>query len=148
MKRAASILAIVLIVAAYVWGFWPQYRKAQAARAQLAAVSAALSHAQEQVRLCRLQNDLQAVIRQTAEKNYGTASQLSSGFFSAVVAELPRQSDPNVDAALQSVLQQRDAVTAALAKGDPNSLSLLQPLEDNMTKIVAQSLGGSGSQQG
>ncbi len=142
MKRAAMILAIVLIVAAYLFGFWPQYQQARAARAQLAAVASELNHAQGQVRLCRLENDLLAVIRQTSDKNYGTASKLSSAFFSAIVTELPRESDPNVDAALQTVLRQRDAVTAALAQGDANSLSLLQPLEADMAKIVTQSLGG------
>jgi type II secretory pathway pseudopilin PulG len=138
MKRAGIIIGIVLIGIAYVLGFWPQYQKVQKSRQQLEMVNIQLAGLQAQVGLYRLQHDLLAVTRQTNQKNYGQASALSTKFFDAVRDELPRQIDPKVKTALQSILQQRDAVTSALAKGDPGAPGLLQPLEDTMFQVLSE----------
>jgi type II secretory pathway pseudopilin PulG len=148
MKRAVVIIGIVLIAAAYVFGFWPQYQKAQRAEKQLEAVTSELASARAQVRLCRLQQDLLEMVRETNQKNYGLASTLSSKFFNSVGDELPRQTDPKVTTALQSILQQRDPVTAALAKGDPSVMGLLQPMEKTMFQAVDESLGTTGNTAG
>lgn len=148
MKRAVVIIGIVLIAAAYLFGFWPQYQKAQRAEKQLEAVTSALASARAQVRLCRLQQNLLGMVSQTSQKNYGLASTLSSKFFNAVRDELPRQTDPKVTMALQSILRQRDPVTSALAKGDPSAVGLLQPMEKTMFQAVDESLGTTGNAAG
>jgi site-specific recombinase len=145
MKRAGIIIGIVLIGIAYVLGFWPQYQKAQESRRQVQQMTAELVGAQAQVRLYQLQNSLIAVVRQANQKNYGQASTLSTKFFDEARAEAERQSDPKVKAALQSILQQRDAVTAALAKGDPSALGLLEPLDTTMFQIVNEMPGSSAT---
>ncbi|MDE3135238.1 MAG: hypothetical protein KGL59_01575 [Acidobacteriota bacterium] len=136
MKRAGIISGIVLIGIAYVLGFWPQYQKAQESRRQVEQMTADLSGAQAQVRLYQLQNSLIAVVRQTNQKNYGQASTLSTKFFDDARTEEQRQADPKIKAALASILQQRDAVIGALAKGDPGALGLLEPLDSTMFQIV------------
>jgi hypothetical protein len=141
MKRAGIIIGIVLIGIAYVLGFWPQYQKARESRRQLEQMTAEFTGLQAQLRLYQLQNSLIAVVRQTSQKNYGEASTLSSKFFDEARAEAQRQTDPTVKAALESILRQRDAVTAALAKGDPSSLGLLEPLEATMFHIVNELAG-------
>jgi type II secretory pathway pseudopilin PulG len=143
MKRAGIILGIILIGVAYVLGFWPQYQKARASQRQVAEMSAELASSQAQVGLYRLQNSLIAVVRQTGQKNYGEASTLSTKFFDDARSEVQRQSDPKVKAGLESILQQRDAVTAALAKGDPSALGLLAPLETTMFQIVYETAGSA-----
>jgi type II secretory pathway pseudopilin PulG len=145
MKRAGIIIGIVLIGIAYVLGFWPQYEKAQKARQQLEQANTELAGAQARNGLYRLQHELLAVVRQTNQKNYGQASTLSTAFFDSVRAELPRQADPKVKTALESILQQRDAVTSALAKGDPSALGLLQQLEDTMFQVVGETMGTTAS---
>jgi len=142
MKRAGVIIGIVLILIAYVFGYWPQHKAAQQAQEQLKIVSARLDEAQSQMYLCRLHIHLLAVIRQTEQKNFGTASTLASSFFDEVRDHVAGTKDASVKSALQSILQQRDAVTAALAKGDPASLSLLQPLENTMFSLVDKVYGG------
>lgn len=148
MKRAAIIIGIVLIVAAYLFGFWPQHQKAQRTEKQLEAVTTSLASARAQVRLCRLQQELLGMVNETNQKNYGLASTLSSKFFNAVRDELPRQTDPKVTMALQSILRQRDPVTSALAKGDPSALGLIQPMEKTMFQAVDESLGTNGNLSG
>lgn len=138
MKRAGIIIGIILIGVAYVLGFWPQYQKAQASQRQVAEMSAELTAAQSRVRLYQLQNSLIAVVRQTSQKNYGEASKLSTKFFDDARIEVQRQTNPKVKTALESILQQRDAVTAALAKGDPSALGLLEPLATTMFQAVNQ----------
>lgn len=145
MKRAGIIVGVLLIGAAYVFGFWPQYQKARQAQQQLAAVTAELDQAQAEVRLCGLQDHLLALIGKTSAKDYGQASALSTQFFDGVRDEAARRTDPQVKAALESILGQRDVVTSALAKGDPSALGLLNGLEGTMFKLVDQSFGGTGA---
>lgn len=148
MKRAVIIIGIVLIGVAYFFGFWPQYQKVQSAESQMQILSKEFSQAKERVALYRLQHELLAVIRQTDQKNYGQASALSTAFFDSVRDELPRQTDPKAKSALQSILQQRDAVTSALAKGDPGAIGLLQPIETTMFQTIDQSIKGAGADTG
>lgn len=146
MKRAGIILivGVLLIGAAYVAGFWPQYQKARQAQRQLAGVSDELNQAQSTLRLCRLQNLLQTLIGKVSSNDYGQASPLSTEFFNQVREEASRRSDPQVKAALESILQQRDTVTADLAKGDPASVSLLNQLEGTVFSLVDNALQETG----
>lgn len=145
MKRAVIITGIILIGIAYVLGFWPQYQKLQLSRQQLDQANAELVGAQVRNGLYRLQHELLAVIRQTNQKNYGQASTLSTKFFDSVRDELPRQADPKVKKALESILGQRDAVTSALAKGDPGAISLLEPIETTMFQTISETMTASAS---
>ena len=145
MKRAVIITGVILIGVAYVLGFWPQYQKVQMTRQQLEQANGELAGSQARNGLYRLQHELLAVIRQSNQKNYGQASALSTKFFDSVRDELPRQSDPKVKTALQSILQQRDAVTSALAKGDPGALSLLEPIETTMFQTISKTMGTGSS---
>jgi type II secretory pathway pseudopilin PulG len=146
MKRAGIILivGILLIGAAYVAGFWPQYQKARQAQRQLAGVTDELNQAQSKLRLCRLQNRLLALIGKASSNNFGQASPLSTEFFNQVREEASRRSEPQIKAALESILQQRDVVTADLAKGDPASVSVLNRLEGTMFTLVDNALKETG----
>lgn len=145
MKRAGIVIGIILILGAYVFGYWPAHEAEQETRQQLKMVSDRLNDAQAKLGLCRLQIHLLAVVRQTEQKNYGNASSLSTSFFNEVSRQASATTDPDVQATLQSILKARDGVTASLAKADPDSMNLLQPLEDTLFTLVDQTLGGSHS---
>lgn len=148
MKRAGIIIGIILIGAAYVLGFWPQYQKRKSSQRQLELANVQVANLQSRIQLYQLQHDLLGVIRQTEQKNYGQASALSTKFFDAIRIDLPRQTQPKVKTALQSILQQRDAVTSALAKADPSALGLLQPLENKMFQVLSEPAGPGSAETG
>lgn len=142
MKRAAIIIGIVLIGIAYLLGFWQEYQKLQRSQNRLRIVTTQLSNAEAQTSLYRLQHELLAVVRETNQKNYGQASTSATKFFDSLRDDLPQQTDPKVKKVLQSMLQQRDAVIAALAKGDPSALGLLQPMETTMFQTIDNLMAG------
>jgi len=125
--RAFLVVLIGLVVAgAYFLGHWPERQLRTAVESELKTANAQLADAQAQVRLCGLQNRLMTLIEKTAEKNYGDAQKLSTEFFDEVRKENARTEKANVQAALGTLLELRDPVTAALTKGDPAALELLQ----------------------
>ena len=144
MRRVVVIIGLLLIVAAYVFGFWPQYQDAQQARMEMQSVTQQLNQAQAKLGLCALQQRLLAVIQQASAKNYGDAATLSTQFFNQASEESQRQIDPNVKAKLASILKQRDTVTSDLAKADPASLTVLQGIGSTMFTLVDQALKGTG----
>ena len=139
MKRLGWILFLLLLAAAYVAGYWPQHRKFREAQDNSNAVSARLTDAESRLRLCKLQNDLIALVRKTAEKNYGEAQAFSTKFFDQVLAEARQTENQKWKSSLESILQSRDAVTAALAKGDSSARDLLLPLEKTLHELVEAS---------
>ncbi len=136
MKRLGWILFLLLLAVAYLAGYWPQHRNFREAQDKFNAVSARLADAESRIRLCKLQNDLIALVRKTAEKNYGEAQAVSTKFFDKVVAEARQTEDQKLKSSLESILQSRDAVTAALAKGDSSARDLLLPLEKALHDLV------------
>jgi hypothetical protein len=136
MKRLGWILFLLLLAVAYVAGYWPQHRKFRESEDKLNAASARLADAESRIRLCKLQNHLIGLVRKTADKNYGEAQALSTKFFDEVLAEARQTANQQSKSSLESILQQRDAVTAALAKGDSSSRDLLLPLEKTMHELV------------
>lgn len=148
MKRLGWIVLVVLLSAAYVAGYWYQFQRSREAQenltADLKAASLQLAGAESRIRLCKLQNDLIALAYKTADKNYGDALSVSSRFFDQVLAEATRTENQKWKSSLESILQKRDAVTAALAKGEPSALELLLPMEKTLHQLVEA--GGSETQ--
>lgn len=144
MKRAVVIIGLLLIVAAYVFGFWPQYQDARQARAELQSVTRQLNQAQANLGLCALQQRLLALLQQASAKNYGEAATLSTQFFNQVNKEAQSQTDPTVKGKLSSILKQRDVVTSDLAKADPASVNVLNGIEGTLFALIDQALRGSG----
>jgi hypothetical protein len=143
-----GIIVIVLMILAFLGGYWPQHSKLEEAEGRLAVSSAQLSNAESTVRLCQLQDQLLTLVQESANKNYGDAATLSTKFFNDLRAELMRTIQPDVKSALQSVLDQRDAITAGLAKGDPMVHDLLVQLLATFRQTLEKSnFNAAGSAQ-
>ena len=122
------ILWGVLLAAGFLIGFIPQFR----ARIQLETKLAQANSEFEAARLSSRQNALRDSISlaylEATRKNYGTAAEHASSFFNQV-RDLSTQPDAeSLRQALQSWLESRDALTAALARGDASAIDLLQEL--------------------
>lgn len=112
---------LVLLAIAFGGGFWWEHQRTASVQEKLDAASAQLAQASSSLSLYRLQDQLLTLVGDTASKNYGDAASVSTSFFDNVNDELSRAGQSAVKSALQSILAQRDQVTAQLAKGDPAS---------------------------
>jgi hypothetical protein len=119
----------VLVVGAFVAGYWPQAERRAEVEAELAAAQAEVAAAEVDAALGRLLVRLRFVSDAVSARNYGQAQQLSSVFFEAVRAEALRAPTAETQAVLEDLLQRRDAVTAALAQADPAVLDTIHDLE-------------------
>ena len=128
MNRILRIAAIALLVvaAAYVAGYWPERSRRAAAESELAAVRGQLDEAEARVRAAALLGSLLYVTEAVSAQNYGQAQELASRFFDAVGAEAGRTPLENVRPVLQRVVQLRDGIIAALARADPSALEPLR----------------------
>ena len=125
-QRVVSDQVIAAIVAAYVAGYWPEHRRRTALDSDVIALSARLADAEARVRVGQLLGDLLDVTETVAALNYGQAQQLSSKFFDSVGAEAARTPAGTLKSTLEAVLQNRDQVTSALARGDQQALEPLR----------------------
>ena len=114
-------IVLVLMALSFGGGFWWEHGRAESARSKLNVANAQLAKANDDVRLCRLQDDLLTLVEDTGNKNYGDAATASTQFFNQLSAEIAQTNLPAVKSAMQSILGQRDQVTAEIAKADPAS---------------------------
>ena len=80
-RKASFLIAAVLLLAAYLGGFVPQYLKNREATAQLQQTQAQLAEAQAQLRLAVLQNNLGLILVEVEQNNFRAAKERSTKFF-------------------------------------------------------------------
>ena len=132
MKKLLLILGMVLLVAAYVGGYWPQRQKLQEAQKNNAQAAQQLTSAQAVVHITRLENDLVALVDQTQSQNYGEAQKLSSHFFDDLRAELDRSPNAPYRSTLETIFARRDAVTSGLTRADAATIG---PLRQSLNEV-------------
>lgn len=118
--RNKFLLVAVLVVAAFLAGFLPQYVSAQRAAGQL-------RQARQENAYAELRDLAALAFVQASQKNYGLAAGTASRFFNRT-REAANQMPSGERAALQALLAPRDRITAELAKGDAAALGDLQDL--------------------
>jgi hypothetical protein len=138
MRRLGFILLAALLVVVYVIGYWPQHSQLQKTESKLQSVSSQLADAQARLQIYSLSDRLVRLIDKVEEKNFGDAQKFSSEFFDQVRAEMTQTNDEHRKSVLQSILNERDAVTAGLTNGASattevlhQSLRELRPLVDS-----------------
>jgi hypothetical protein len=138
--KTRLIVGGVLIVAAFLLGFVPQYRKGRALDNQLSVVRQQLNSEREKSQMDELGLLCGHVYLETNLKNYGLASQYSTKFFDEIQTMISQAPDSNRQSFLQEALAQRDAVTGGLAQGDPGTLSAVQ---DMFKRVLEAAENGS-----
>jgi hypothetical protein len=127
-RKLCLIVGAVLVVAAFLLGFVPQYLKSRDRDSQLSAVRQQLDSEREKSQMDELALLSGHVYLEADIKNYGLASQYSSKLFDQARAMMSQARGSNRQAFLQEMLAQRDSVTGGLAKGDPSTVSAVRNL--------------------
>jgi len=119
MKKA--LFFILLLVAAYLVGYWPQ----RGLKDDLAAAKSVTQSS-------RLQNQLMDILDQVQSQNYGTAQQIAGQFFNDLRNQINDPAYAPYRQSLQAILDRRDAVVSALAKADG---SIAAPLRQDLAQV-------------
>ena len=119
MKKA--LLFILLLVAAYLIGYWPQR-----------GLKDDLASAKSITQSSRLQNELMDILDQVQSQNYGTAQQIAGQFFNDLHNQIDDPAYAPYRQNLQAILNSRDAVISALAKADG---SIAGPLRQDLAQV-------------
>jgi len=139
------VLAVVLVAAAYVAGFWPQRGRVNALSAENAALQQRAEAAEGRVRAGTLLGELLTFKEVVQDMNYGQARALSSPFFEHVAAEAARTPDAGMKQALTSIVAQRDAMTVALTQGDAKALGHLREAERRLRLALGYPAPAAGA---
>lgn len=137
MKRLLLGMVIVLLASAYLAGYWPENQRRVAIEGELVVVRAELDEARARVRVATLIGDLLYISDAVAALNFTEAQTLSTAFFDAVRAAAASLPVADARSALEEILQQRDATTAAIARGDQGVLELLRRMQLDLRRALA-----------
>lgn len=141
--KAAGIVGAAALLLGYLGGLLPERGRridaetlAASHQAELAATRQELASVEGRIRVGVLLGRALMLKDLAAGSDYGRAQQVSSEFFDAIRSEAAATDDQARRAVLMSVLSQRDAVTAALAKADPAVVSTLTGVERELRRAL------------
>jgi hypothetical protein len=122
------IAAFVVITAAFLAGFVPQFLEKRRVTAELQDVRTRLSTAQKQMAIDEVRNLAGLILLHASHHNYGTAREYSTQYFNKL-RELADQSESaTLKSSASELLQSRDSITSGLAQGTSSVVSELQVL--------------------
>jgi len=122
------ILWLALLIAGFLIGAVPQFRSRMELEAKLAEADSRYQASVAGSRLCALRDSISLAYLEATRKNFGTAGEHAGRFFDQVRELAGRTDAPELSRALQSCLESRNAVTAALTSADTAAVDLLQEL--------------------
>ena len=122
------ILWLALLIAGFLIGSVPQFRGRLELETKLAEADSRYQASLAGSRLCALRDSISLAYLEASRKNYGTAGEHAGRFFNQVRELAGQTNAPELSQALQSWLESRNAVTAALANADASAVDLLQEL--------------------
>jgi hypothetical protein len=117
MTRTRLIGGALLLLAAFLLGFVPQYRTAGGLRGELRSVQDEAASLRLKAHLAELRDLAGLIYLESNAKNYGIARQHSTQFFTRAAEVAAETSDESLKALLTEVSGDRDNVTAGLAEG-------------------------------
>ncbi len=131
-----AAVAVAALIAAYLVGYWPERQRRVALDRDVGTLREDVAELQGRLRAAQLLGELLHVSDAAAAMNYGRAQDLSSTFFNQARDEVTHGRDGGMRAELQAIAQQRDTVTAMLARGDPRVVEMLRQLEVQLRQAL------------
>ena len=136
MRKILLLAIVVLVIWAFLLGYWPQHKQALAVEQENTQLKNQLASAEALGRVARLENQLLVLIEQTEGQNYGEAQKLSNSFFDDMRKEIERDKGGGYISKLEAILARRDAITAGLARAEAPTLGALRQSLTEMRELV------------
>jgi hypothetical protein len=135
-SRLIALLTLVLIGAVFIAGYWPEHRRRVAVEQELSTVRPQLNDSAARLRIADLLGQTLHLIEVVTALNYSEAQQLSTKFFDDVRTESGRTPHPDFKTTLEGILQNRDGVTSALARGDSTVADVLRKMQLQLRQML------------
>jgi hypothetical protein len=130
------LVVVVLVIWAFLLGYWPQKKQVQAIEQENTQLKKDLASSQALGRISRLQSELLVLIEQTEGQNYGEAQKLSNSFFDEIRKEIDRDKSAPYASKLEAILARRDAITAGLARAEAPTIGVLRQSLTDLRELV------------
>jgi hypothetical protein len=117
--RNLIIVVAVLLLAAFLAGYFPQYQRASALETQLQQARDRVQSLERSAKLMRARDLAHLLHLETAKRNYGLAVQHAESFFSHIQSLQAEVDDPALKNGLAELFKEREAVIADLSQVAP-----------------------------
>ena len=136
MRKIKLLVVVVLVIWAFLLGYWPLHKQVQAVEQENVQLKKDLASSQSLGRIARLQNELLVLIEQTEGQNYGEAQKLSNSFFDEVRKEIDRDKSASYVSKLEAILGRRDVVTSGLARAEAPTVGVLRQSLTELRELI------------
>jgi hypothetical protein len=118
MKRTWIVAAIIILIAAFLLGFVPQFRRASQLQEEVRLRDQRIQELQREASLAKVRETASSLYIELTRKNYGLAAQHAAALFNHIGTVLKETSDPKIKSGLENILGEKDSTLTNIAKMD------------------------------
>ena len=133
--NTAVIVVLVAVLAAFLFGFVPQYDHVRQLNSELSSSHEQLSAAQWNLELAASRDRGSMLFVELNKKNYGNAAGLAADFFKQLNVAASHAPDAARKNALTSLAAKRDEIVAKVAKTDPAAEVSVRDMLEQLHKV-------------
>ena len=137
MRKALIAVGVIVVIGAFVGGFWPQWSQRRAVERELAAARLALEENQRHLRVCGLENRLLAIVMAAQARNLGIAAEQAQRLVTDLDA-LAATAEPSRRAVFESARPKAKNMVAIAQRLDPQVPEDLGRAASELAAILGQ----------
>lgn len=144
LKRVAVVsvtLIAAVVVAIILIGSLPSRSNIDGLETRISRLEQRNAVLEQSLKIAELRGAAGLMSYRANQNDYGAAAELSTGFFNGVREMISAAEDQTVRQNLQAMLQQRDEITAGLARSDPAITEKLAQIYADFFQIRGAGLG-------
>ena len=136
--RNLGIAAFVLFIVAFLLGFVPQFQKAAGLQNDVRSRDERIASLEREANLSRGRELASHLYLELTRKNFGVAGQHATQFFNHIRQITNDAAYSALRGDLDTILTQRDLVTANIAKSDPAAEAQVREILERLHQMTAR----------
>jgi hypothetical protein len=133
--KSKLLFSFVLAAIMFLVGFVPEFLQKREIQKELTAAREQSTQLENQLKVAEVRDLSGQMLLETLRRNYGSASDYSARYFDKI-REITQAETAQTGSGLAELLNNREAVTTALAQGDASSLSTVQSLVERTYELT------------
>ena len=138
MKKVVALTVGLLV--AFGLGYVPQYLKSNRLAAEMQQsqerFQQQLAEVESRNKILMLHSELGMLLLEVENQNYGNARERSTAWFDHLRGVISGSTDQSTVKALNSIMGQRDTLTALLTEAKPEALTMVREMYRSMAAVV------------
>ncbi len=138
MRKPLVAGGVIVLIGAFLAGFWPQWSARRSAERELAQARATLADSQRRLSVCGLRTRLLTIVMAGQARNFGIAAEQAQRLINDLDALVAATVDPSLRSAFESARPKAKQMADIAQRLDPQVPDDLSRVASELAAVLAQ----------